>query len=494
MRSRDILVVGTILFGLAAPLGAQASAPAEGLADVPAGEEWAVVGVRGAEGPPLPLELAAARDAVAAALGGGGRVLEADELAERLGLRGSTWSEIDELIAEAELYFFQLEAEAARAQLARALRLLGGEVGEEAWERIRTGRLLLAVLHLQAGEEQGALEALLPIAGVQPHLELDEATTPADLQAVWLQAKAQASSRAEGWLRIRCEPSCAGAKVWGEAIPLGPPEASIPLLPGSYRVVVNQRTAGKELRSLPRVVRIRAGEETQVAVNLPLEQGIRTSDGATFPIGGVEARVEQVAGIVAREAGVKGTIAFGAAPDGSLQVWRLDGRGAVVRTAESRDLSKGQRAHVGGDDVASLVEAVFAPGLETGQLVVAPALEERSSAAPLAAAIPSVTHAAPRPSSWEATAKWVSLGATVAISGVATWLTLDAAAGREELRRIEATAGAYRGVEDARRAPALVQSIQEKETWGTALWSGVAVGAVVTTLLFLQDGAASGGE
>lgn len=443
-------------------------------------KEWAIVGIHDPHGPGLPVDLEVAKEILAEALGEGARVLQAGEVVERLGLTPTSWAEIDALVAEAELFFFQLESEQARAKIERALHLLGDQVGREAWERVRTGRLLLAILHLQRGDEEEARRALLPVAGVQPHLELDPATTPPDLLEAWGAAKAHVASRAEGWLEIRCDPSCPGATVWVEANPMGPVESTIPLSPGAYRVIVRRTEAGEELRSLPRVVRIHGGEPTRLLLDLQAEQRVRLSDGALVSVPGGALGGERIAGIVAREAGVQATLAVGVRDDGSVRGWRLDERGTVLQAVDA-PWPRGQGPAAEGDAFRALVNQLLARTERVSPRVVTP------DASPGGVVAQRPRAAVPASSSWASSAKWATLGVAVLATGLGTWVTADAAADRAELRRLDAISGAYRGLSEARRAPELANSIRQKEAWSVALWTGAAVGAVTTVLLFLRD-------
>lgn len=440
-------------------------------------EEWLVVGVR-REGA-APAFLQEVDRSLAAELQGreGARAIGRGETAARLGVPSETLAGIDERISEGELYFFQLETAEAKAHLERSLAALAFHAGEGAWERARTVRLLLALIHLRAGDGQSALDVLMPLAGVQPSLELDESEAPADLVELWRHARERSSALSEGWLRVECEGTCDGARVHLEGFGIGRPGQAIPIPPGRYRLLIGDEAQGRF--SLSREAVVRPGEETKIVVNLSIEEAFHAAGWPSIVIR-EGAGEEEALAYLSSKLGSVWLLGLGQGEGGEVVGWSArDGAilGSVRRSSGQQD---GPSAAI-----RELIEgAVSSKSGRAGE-------DPRPLSPPpplLAERVDASFRVGP-------TARWAGIALTATMAGIAGWLTWDASSARAELRGLEGGDRSYSSLGKARRAEELAGSIQGKETWSAILWTGAALGAVGSAFLFLQgDGASASSD
>lgn len=432
-------------------------------------ESWAALGLRDTEDPPIQAKLARAREVLAGLVPAGDRVLSGEEIANGLRLPTVSAAGLESVLAEAELLFFQLEHGAAEAKLEEALASLSRDRDEIPAELGRGLRLLLALVQLQGGDREGAAATLRPLAALSPLPDSIRPTTPEAVVALWDEVRAAASLRAEGWLVVDCT-GCHGGEVWLEGRPMGTTQQSIGLAPGAYRLVLRGVAGAEARRSLAREVRIRSGEETRLRIDLAAEAALIGEDGPSLPAG---EEAPDRAAYLAELLGVDRLLLWRFPAGGDhVEVWEAgarERRGPWTRAAGEEELE---------ETVAALARELLGAGRATdrdaGEVAEAPPFVQQE-----------------RRASWRPAAKWATLGATAALVGAATWLSLDTASGKAELDRLDGR-GAYRSVQEARRADQLAASIEARRTWGTVLWAGAAAGAVGTLLLFLDEAEAPG--
>lgn len=436
---------------------------------VAAAESWAVLGIRDPDDAPLGAKLEEVRKAVSAHLPAGDRLLSAKETAQRIGFPTATVQELEAALADAELLFFQLEYDAARSKLEEALEALA-RGRESPAELGRSLRLLLALIYLQEpGGREKAADVLRPMAALAALPDTIRRTTPEAVAQLWDEVRAAASARAEGWLVVDCT-GCHGGEVWLEGLAVGTTQQSIGLAPGTYRLVLRGLAGSEGKRSLAREVRIRSGEETRLRIDLAIEAALLGDDGPSLSVEASLERAPYLAGLLGADRLLLWRFA---AAEGSIEAWEADG--AAVRGPWRRLQGESLDASVGAL-VAEIVEG------RSPVLVSTPA-ERAEEPPPFLRQDPS--------GSWRPAARWATLGATVAMVGGAAWLTLDTFSANSELERLEKL-GAYRSVQEARRAEQLADSIATRRTWNTVLWVGAAAGVVATVLLFMEGEAEAG--
>lgn len=453
--------------------------PSMGLA-----EEWAVVGVRSSAEGSLVDVVETARVLASRFLEEGRPhdLIDEEEVRKRLGAASFSMIEIDEAIMEAEFMFFQLAYEEALAAIEKALSMLSRHVGEEAWEKIRSLRLLATLIHSKMGPEarEAGIGLLEPLAGIDPRLSLDEETAPRELLEMWEEAKARVTKDPEGWLRVDCMGECLGARVWMEGFLMGSPGTAIAVSPGWYTVMVTDGVEGERRSSFPRTVEIASGEELSLEVELLVEANVHLFDGPTLVL-------ER-----SRERGVLEALAFVAQrleTERLLGVRRVEAQGAATLEVflvdrEGRLLHRNSAALVEGMEEESALEGLVRGAIR--QEVDTP----KDDGPVFAEANPALFQRVESPSRWPPSAKWMTVAATATMALGGWWLALEAGGERDELRGLEVAPGRYAGVSEGRRAQRLADSVNSKETWSAVLFTGAAVGAVGSLLLFL-DGNAS---
>lgn len=443
------------------------------------GELWSVVGLRSPRDPPMQEAVATLRGALALELAarGGGRVLGEEETRARLGLGGESLRAVREKVDAAELYYFQLELGLARTNLEEALEALAHCSGvPEAWERTRVARLLLGMVHLAAGTEEGRALASAQfelLARLQPAVELSPSIYPAEVVALYEEARRRVAGSKSGTLRVLCTGECAGGQVWVDTLPMGVPGESIELAAGRYRVLATDRFEGPQIRSLLREIEIRPGEETLVRIDLELEGAVSGNDGPSLLLRDV-AVPEAGARLLAAHVGTDRALALSLVAGGFDA--HVVGPGDELRVhrvllepddTQAAALSRLARLVLGGGLVASLPGAAPMPA----EAWVAGGRPEP---------------AAPKP--WLGWARWSSAGAAVLAAGAGTWLRLDAASREDELAaQLRRWGGTYPDATAARRGAGELRSIASTADWGTGLLVGAGVAAATSLTLFLLD-------
>lgn len=424
-------------------------------------ETWALLGLRGVDGPLLGDTLQAARAAFAAHLPEGDRMLSGEESLRGFGLGRVSIEALEAALTEAELLFFQLEYEAARAKLQSALVDLGRDRGQVPVELGRRIRILLALILLQeSGGRDEAAEVLRPLAALASLPDSERETTPESVALLWDELRAAAAARAEGWLVVDCT-GCHGGEVLLEGMAVGTTQQSIGLAPGSYRLVLRGLAGSEGRRSLAREVRIRSGEETRMRIDLAAESAL-VEDGPSL-VGAGESTLERAARLAELFEVDRLLIWSFSERSEEVRVWEASASG--LRGPWSR---KGWRASM-EEAVEELAQEILGGG----------------EAEEFAPADHSLFSRQEEEAGWGPAAKWTALGATVALIGSATWLTLDTSLLVSEFERLDRVDG-YRSVQEGRRAEALSGAIGTRRAWNAALWTGAAVGAAASLFLFLD--------
>lgn len=438
-------------------------------------EEWALVGLVRPEEPPVEAELRKAFEALSERLPPGERVLPLEEVATRLGAPTMGREEVERATTEAELLFFQLEYDAARRKLEEALAALERDRGEIPFEMGRDLRLLLALILLQgAGEKEEAARVLAPLAPMHVLPEPIRRASPRPVVELWDEVRAAASARAEGWLVVDCT-GCHGGEIWLQGLPVGTTQQSIALAPGRYTLVLRGLGPSEERRSFAREIRIRPGEETRLTIALAAEAAAAAGASTHVQAVQVDEAVEHARSL-AKRVGADRLLAWRFEEE-AVRVWAFGPSGEEVGTW-SRKLEAG--------DLDSALR-------ELAEAILLPAPTPSPTRAPLSLAADSFVHREVEPS-WRPMAKWASVGAAVAFTAVATWLTLEASAAQSDLEGLQAGPGSYATVDDGRRASRLADAIDTRRTWSAIFWTGAAASALGTLYFFLEEGGPPSGE
>lgn len=431
-------------------------------------ESWAFLGLRDREGPPVAGKLETARRIFESSLPEGDGLLPPEEFARRLGLREGKAPDPEEALAEAELLFFQLEYQAARAKLEAAIDAVARGQASASPELGRSLRLLLAHIHLQEpGGKARAEDAIRLLASLSPLPASVRRTVGAEVAALWDEVRAATAARAEGWLIVDCT-GCHGGEVWLEGVAVGTTQQSIGLSPGTYHLILRGLSGSEGKRSLAREVQILPGKETRILIDLGAEATLVAADGpALIDEGEVSFRR---AAYLAERIGIDRLLAwrFGEA---AIEVREVGAGG--VRATWTREVEGGDWEGAVDQLVDSVLGRSVAPAEEGGFAPAAPHLYVRQEDSP----------------GWRPIAKWGGVGATVVMAGIASWLTADGASARAELGRLESRTGSYISPQEGRRAEELAGIVESRQDWSTVFWTGAAVGAVGTLLLFLDVGA-----
>ena len=425
--------------------------------------DWAFVGLAHPDEPAPAGELQAALRAFSRELPSGDRALPLAEVAERLGGPPVDRGGIEEALAEAELLFFQMEYEAARRKLEEALAALERDRGEIPFERRRDARLLLALVLLEGvGDRDAAGRVLAPLAAIHVLPESVRRSAPRPLVELWDEVRAAASARAEGWLFVDCT-GCHGGEVWLEGIPVGTTQQSIALPPGRYALVLRGLAGKEDLRSLVHDVRIRPGEETRLTVALAAEASVAAGAAACVQASRLDDAVDHARRLASRVGADR------------LLAWRFEADAVRVWSFGPGGERLGQWSH---PVQAEVLEAALA---ELAREILVPAMPAEEEALQLQAQVPAVVEP-----SWQPVARWGSLGATVVLAAVGTWLALEADSARSDLEALQAGRRSYASVEDARRASRLAEAVESRQTWSAVLLTGAAAGAVGTVYFFVR--------
>lgn len=441
-------------------------------------ESWALLGLRDAEGVPVAGELHEVREILVDLLPEGDFLLSAEEFAQRLGLPVEPPPDPVEALTEAELLFFQLEYEKAQERLEQAIDAIARGRVAFTPELGRSLRLLSAHIHLQRGDRGQAEAILRPLASLAALPESARRAVGEEVASLWDEVRAAAAARAEGWLVVDCT-GCHGGEVWLEGVPVGTTQQSIGLIPGAYHVVLRGLAGSEGKRSLSRVVRIQAGRETRIAIDLGAEAALLGEGPALLDEGEVSFRR---AAYLAGRLGVDRLLAWRFGP-GTVEV--RDVSPAGVRGTWSTEVGEGGAGEAKRELVAAILggpETAFAGAVSPEP---PPTPEPRPTEAP--EEVPPFLRQGDRVAKgMRPVARWTALGATVAMVAGAGWLTANAASAGAELDRLESRPGSYRSVQEARRAKEVAQMIEARRNWSAVLWTGAAVGAVGTLLLFLD--------
>ena len=442
-------------------------------------ETWTVAGLRADDEAPLHDDLTALRGALSLELTARGRgsLIESERVRLRWGAEADLPS-IREHLDTAELYYFQLELEAARRYLEQALDELPTASGRpEAWEWTRDARMLLAMVHLAAGDEQAQERAEAEFAAIT---RVDPAWRPPDTawppQALELYARVRGAEqvRQAGRLRVPCSPDCAGGGVFADARLIGAPAQVIALPPGRYRGAVGDRFERPTKRSLLREIEIRAGKETTLSVDLEAESDLATPDGLAV-LAPIDADLRDArAALAARHAGTDNLLLLHRDREGHLLAWGLDGRARLRGTFETE--GEGEEA------LSSLAAQVVRAYLERPE----PPAEPEEPPAFVAADAPAPGGAPPALQAM----RWGTLGAALVASGVGTWQHVDAAQRDQALgSRLDGWSGAVPDERSAAAARTEADAIVTQQAWGTGLLIGGGTLGATALLLFLIDGA-----
>jgi len=454
-------------------------------------EAWAVVGLRaGDPSGALRDEVADLRGALLLELSarGGGTVLDEEASRLRLGIAGDL-RVAREALEAAELYYFQLDLAAARANLERALDALAWGSGiPDAWEKTRDARMLLAMVHLASDAPERRERALRQLEAV---VRVDSDWTPAasawpdEILALHDEARARLAAGGTGNLTVRCVRGCGGGTVFVDGRPLGAPDAPLALPAGRYRVVLADRAERPDRTSLAREVDVVAGQDVVFAIDLEAEGRLRLEEGPVVLAASDERRWRDAASLVARRAATEFTLVLlEAAPEAGRRAWLLDATGAIradlsVDAAAEAPLRELARRALAAKPAPAAPEAIVAA-------LLAPPAERDSNTAASAA-----TEAAPapaeRPIAWQA-AKWGAAGGAVLAAALGLGLHVDAADRDATLR---SRLGSWNGVVPTSNAARAVRSeadaIAAEANWGTGLLVGAGFLAATAATLFLLE-------
>jgi hypothetical protein len=381
--------------------------------------------------------------------------------------------EVERAITEAELLFFQLEHDAAKRKLEQALAAFERDRGEIPFELGRDLRLLLALILLEGtGEREEAARILAPLASLHVLPDPIREASPRAVVQLWDEVRAAASARAEGWLVVDCT-GCHGGEVWLEGLPVGTTQQSIALAPGRYTLVLRGLAGSEARRSLAHEVRIRPGEETRLSIALAAESSVAAGASTHVQAAKEDDAVEHARNLSNRVGADR------------LLAWRFDGEAAWVWAfgpsgermgSWSRKLGGGSLESALRDLAEEILRAEPAPSSMDGGLTLGADAFVQREAEP----------------SWRPLAKWGSVGAAVAFTAVAAWLTLEANSARSDLDALAAGPRSYATVEDARRASRLADTIDDRRTWSAVFWTGAAAGALGALYFFLEEGGPTG--
>ncbi len=481
------------------------------LAAAPQPEGWAVVGLREPGEPKIADTVELLRGAVQNELGKKGRVHGAEETRARLGLPARSLEQVKDLLDASELYFFQLELDAARGNLELALAALvhaGGDV--QAYERMRVARLLLAMVELtdkKRGSKEAARKQLERLAALLKSYRPDAAAYPKELVALYAEAQGAVAAAPRGKLQVTCKvpASCKAAHVWVDTVPAGVPGESIELPAGTYQVLVTDRFEKPAARSLTRDVEVRAGATASVTVDLGTEGAVEPDGGPAFLVpADREARTSALVVAAAR---------VGAAR--TVGVWRTAGDAprvhvAVIDPSTSRVEREAHVRLAGRTTLATAVEklarfavageatdGVVAPGAPGGGKAAEPAAAGTVDVGPSVAgapgAVPVEAVAAPpaegAPLRPLRVAKWATGAGAVLLAGVGSYFKYEALAEQEALDIQLERWGNVVPTDEIGRVHAQLDDIQSADDMAVGLWVGA--GALLTTsavLFVLDDG------
>lgn len=440
-------------------------------------EAWTVAALGEDGEAPTNEEVAALRGALTLELSARGRGTVLDPALTRLrwGAEADLPS-VRELLDTAELYYFQLELEAARRFLDQAIFELPSASGKaEAWEWMRDARMLRAMIHLAAGDEGAEERAQGEFAAI---VRVDPAWRPPDTdwppQALELYDRVRRSEqvRQAGRVRVDCSSDCAGASVFADGRRIGAPAQVIALPPGRYRVVVADGADNPSRRSLVRDVEIEAGREVVLSVDLGTEA--RLAEGTTVLASMDPQERRARASLAARHAGGDFLLLLHHDEAGQAQAWVLDADGRLRGSFRPEEGSADAHASI----ATQVAQADLAAPAPDAKPEVSPAYVEDIPSRDTGTSSPGLQ-----------AARWGTLGAALVAGGLGTWMHVDAAQRDSRLgERLNEWNGALPTERAAAAARTEADAIVAQQAWGTGLLVGAGTLGVTALVLFLVDG------